>query len=124
MTPALAAVVVLAVLSLLVALAAAREVVRLRPLAEKAAEVAAKAGQAADEAVRLTQAASVSARLLTLQHIAAQAAGVGEQLGSTPADKLQHAMSAARALDMADNQTRDFTDAELRIAIEAHLGRN
>jgi hypothetical protein len=47
--------------------------------------------------------------------------GYAEQLGGTGKQKLTHAIEAAGRLDQADNGKRDFSDAELRIEIEAQL---
>ena len=57
----------------------------------------------------------------TLAGYAKQAVAYGEQFGKTPAEKLEHAMHAARRLDAGDNGKRDWSDAQIRIAIEAHL---
>lgn len=62
-------------------------------------------------------------RGLSLAEIAVRSVAYGEQMGSTPAEKLRHAVGAAQRLDAGDNGKRDFTDAQLRIAIEAELNR-
>ena len=62
-------------------------------------------------------------RSLTLTEVAVRAVAYGEQMGKTPAEKLQHALGAAQRLDAGDNGKRDWTDAQLRIAIEAELQR-
>lgn len=59
----------------------------------------------------------------TLARIADEAVAYAEQMGGKAADKLAHALAAARRLDNDDNGVRDFTDAQLRIAIEAALQR-
>ena len=56
-----------------------------------------------------------------LQSIAAQAVAYAEQLGGTGPAKLAAALEAAQRLDAGDNGRRDFSDAQLRIAIEASL---
>lgn len=58
-----------------------------------------------------------------LAGIADKAVAYAEQMGGKSADKLAHALAAARRLDNDDNGVRDFTDAQLRIAIEAALQR-
>lgn len=58
-----------------------------------------------------------------LVQYAAQAVSAAEQLGGTPGEKLRKALDAARALDAGDNGRRDWSDAQLRIAIEAEVGR-
>lgn len=55
--------------------------------------------------------------------IAAMAIDYAEQMGGTAETKLRHAVGAAQRIDAADNGKRDYNDAELRIAIEAALGR-
>ena len=41
--------------------------------------------------------------------------------GGTGEEKLRHALGAAKRLDEGDNGTRDWSDAQIRIAIEAAL---
>lgn len=53
--------------------------------------------------------------------LAAMASSYAEQMGGTGAEKLAHAISAFQRLDLADNGKRDYSDAEVRIAIEACL---
>lgn len=60
---------------------------------------------------------------LTLAEVAVRAVAYGEQMGKTPEEKLKHAIGAAQRLDAGDNGKRDWTDAQLRIAIEAELQR-
>jgi hypothetical protein len=50
---------------------------------------------------------------------AKQAIAYAEQMGGTNPEKLRHALEAARRLDEGDNGQRDWSDAQLRIAIEA-----
>ena len=62
-------------------------------------------------------------RGLTLAEVAVRAVAYGEQMGKTPEEKLKHAVGAAQRLDAGDNGKRDFSDAQIRIAIEAELAR-
>lgn len=62
-------------------------------------------------------------RGLTLTEIAVRAVAYGEQMGKSPDEKLRHAIGAAQRLDAGDNGKRDWTDAQLRIAVEAELNR-
>lgn len=62
-------------------------------------------------------------RGLTLTEIAVRAVAYGEQMGKSPDEKLRHAIGAAQRLDAGDNGKRDWSDAQLRIAIEAELSR-
>jgi hypothetical protein len=62
-------------------------------------------------------------RSLSLTEVAVRAVGHGAQMGGTNAEKLAHAIHAAQRLDAGDNGKRDFTDAQLRIAIEAEINR-
>lgn len=62
-------------------------------------------------------------RSLTLSQVAVQAVAYGEQMGKTPEEKLRHAVGAAQRLDAGDNGKRDWSDAQIRIAIEAELQR-
>lgn len=55
--------------------------------------------------------------------IAMMAVDYAEQMGGESAQKLAHAIGAAQRIDAADNGKRDFSDAELRIEIEATLAR-
>ena len=87
---------------------------------ESAAQLAAKLEVAQGEAARL---AAKACSPETLAGIAAQACAYAEQTGGTNTEKLRHALEAARRLDADDNAQRDFTDAQLRIAIEAHLSK-
>ena len=63
-------------------------------------------------------------RGLTLAEVAVRAVAYGEQMGKTPEEKLKHAIGAAQRLDAGDNGKRDWSDAQLRIAIEAEIQRN
>lgn len=54
-----------------------------------------------------------------LADIARQAVAYAEQLGGTPAQKRAHALQAARRLDSDDNGSKDYTDAQFRIAFES-----
>lgn len=63
-------------------------------------------------------------RGLTLAEVAVRAVAYGEQMGKTPEEKLKHAIGAAQRLDAGDNGKRDWTDAQLRIAIEAEIQRS
>lgn len=63
-------------------------------------------------------------RGLSLAEIATRAVAYGEQMGKTPAEKLRHAIGAGQRLDAGDNGKRDWTDPQLRVAIEAELNRS
>lgn len=56
-----------------------------------------------------------------LASYAKQAVAYGEQMGGTNEEKLRHALGAAYKLDEGDNGKRDWSDAQIRIAIEAAL---
>lgn len=58
------------------------------------------------------------------EEIASMAVDYAEQMGGDGRQKLTHALGAAQRIDAADNGRRDYSDAELRIAIEACLGRS
>jgi len=60
-------------------------------------------------------------RGLSLTEIAVRAVAYAEQLGGSAPEKLAHAIHAAQRLDAGDNGKRDFSDAQLRITIEAEL---
>ncbi len=62
-------------------------------------------------------------RDLSLTEIAVRAVGYAEQMGPGAYGKLNQALESAKKLDAGDNGRRDFTDAQLRIAIEAELAR-
>lgn len=62
-------------------------------------------------------------RGLTLAEVAVRSVAYGEQMGGTSEEKLRHALGAARRLDEGDNGKRDWSDAQIRIAIEAELRR-
>ncbi len=63
-----------------------------------------------------------SKRSLRLNDLAMMAVDYAEQMGGEPSQKLAHALGAAQRLDMKDGK-RDFSDAELRIVIEATVAR-
>lgn len=65
--------------------------------------------------------AALKKRGLSLTEVAVRAIGHAEQMGGSNAEKLAHAIHAAQRLDAGDNGKRDFSDAQLRIAIEAEL---
>lgn len=52
---------------------------------------------------------------------AKQAVDYAEQMGGTSSEKLRHAIGAGQRLDAGDNGKRDWSDAQIRIAIEAEL---
>jgi len=56
-----------------------------------------------------------------LASYAKQAVAYAEQMGGTSEEKLRHALGAAYKLDEGDNGKRDWSDAQIRIAIEAAL---
>ncbi len=56
-----------------------------------------------------------------LASYAKQAVAYAEQMGGTNEEKLRHALGAAYKLDEGDNGKRDWSDAQIRIAIEAAL---
>ena len=60
-------------------------------------------------------------RGLSLTELAVRAVAYGEQMGKTPEEKLRHAIGAAQRLDAGDNGKRDWSDAQLRIAVEAQV---
>lgn len=62
-------------------------------------------------------------RGLSLTEVGIRAVGHAEQMGGTNPEKLAHAIHAAQRLDAGDNGKRDFTDAQLRIAIESEISR-
>lgn len=62
-------------------------------------------------------------RGLSLTEVAVRAVAYAEQMGKTPEEKLRHAIGAAQRLDAGDNGKRDWSDAQIRIAIEAELNR-
>jgi len=62
-------------------------------------------------------------RGLSLTELAVRAVAYGEQMGKTPEEKLRHAIGAAQRLDAGDNGKRDWSDSQIRIAIEAALAR-
>jgi hypothetical protein len=66
--------------------------------------------------------AKPSRRARKREHYAQQAVAYAKQIGGSHEDKLRHAVESFRQLDMADNGKRDFSDGEIRLAIEAVLG--
>jgi regulator of replication initiation timing len=58
-----------------------------------------------------------------LEEYALQAVAYAEQVGGTNVEKLRHAIEAAQKLDAGDNGRRDWSDAQIRIAIEAALSK-
>ena len=64
-----------------------------------------------------------SRRARRREEIASMSVDYAEQMGGTGGQKLTHAIQAAQRIDSADNGKRDYSDAELRIAIESILGR-
>lgn len=67
-----------------------------------------------------------SRRMRRRAEIATMAVNYARQMATattTNGDKLRAALESAQRLDAADNGKRDYSDAELRIAIEAELGR-
>lgn len=62
-------------------------------------------------------------RGLSLTEVAVRAVAYAEQMGGTNEEKLRHAIGAAQRLDAGDNGKRDWSDAQIRIAIEAELMR-
>ena len=71
------------------------------------------------EALKASKAKAGSAE--TLSSIAQRSVDYAEQMGGDSETKLKTAIAAAKRLDNDDNDLRDFTDAQLRIAIEAVL---
>jgi hypothetical protein len=64
------------------------------------------------------------ARIQLREKYAKDAIAYAEQLGAaTPRTKLDHAVGYFKKLDESDNGHRDFTDAEIRLSIEAELGK-
>lgn len=61
-------------------------------------------------------------RAMRLNEVAMMAVDYAEQMGGSSEEKLRHAVGAAQRLDMKDGK-RDYSDAELRIAIEATVAR-
>lgn len=60
-------------------------------------------------------------KALTLTEVSLRGIAYAEQVGGTSEEKLRHAIHAAQRLDAGDNGKRDYTDAQIRIAIEAEL---
>jgi hypothetical protein len=85
---------------------------------ERLEELQKKYSEAA-EALKAAKAKAGSAE--TLSSIAERAVDYATQMGGSNEDKLRTAVAAAKRLDNDDNDLRDFTDAQLRIAIEAVL---
>lgn len=68
-------------------------------------------------------AATVKVTPQVLEEYAEQAVAYAEQVGGSGAEKLRHAIEAAQKLDAGDNGKRDWSDAQIRIAIEAVLSK-
>ena len=64
-----------------------------------------------------------SNRGLSLTEIAIRSVAYGQQMGGNNMDRLRIALEAAKRLDASDNGVRNFSDAQLRIALEAELNR-
>lgn len=64
-----------------------------------------------------------SKRARRREELASMAVDYAEQMGGDKSQKLAHAIGAAQRIDAADNGKRDYSDAELRIAVEAVLQR-
>lgn len=62
-------------------------------------------------------------RTLTLTEVALRSVAYAEQMGGSPEEKLRHAVHAAQRLDAGDNGKRDWSDAQIRVAIEAEIAR-
>lgn len=58
-----------------------------------------------------------------LASYAKQAVAYAEQMGGTGEEKLRHAIGAVQRNDAGDNGKRDWSDSQIRIAIEAELRR-
>lgn len=56
------------------------------------------------------------------EEIARLAVDYAEQMGGDSRAKLTHAVAAFQRIDAADNGKRDYSDVEVRIAIESALG--
>lgn len=63
-------------------------------------------------------------RGLSLTEIALRAISYTTERGTAQADFINIALHAAQRLDASDNGKRDFTDAQLRIAIDAELHKH
>lgn len=70
-----------------------------------------------------TRGAARGRRVQYRDEMASLACAYAEQMGGARDAKLTHALGAFARIDEADNKRRDYSDAEARIAIEAHLGR-
>lgn len=81
------------------------------------------AGKTASAPVLLRKKHVGEARTALREKYAKDAVAYAEQLGaSTRRTKLDHAVGYFQKMDESDNGHRDFTDAEIRLAIEARLG--
>ncbi|UOF79748.1 hypothetical protein [Caudoviricetes sp.] len=63
-------------------------------------------------------------RGLSLTEIALRSIAYAKSLGTAAADFRQVACHAGSRLDASDNGKRDFTDAQIRIAIDAELHKH
>ena len=63
------------------------------------------------------------ARIHLREKYATDACAYAEQVGGIPSAKLEHALDYFRKVDASDNGVRDFSDTEIRLAVEAHLGK-
>lgn len=63
------------------------------------------------------------ARIQLREKYALDACAYAEQLGGNKQQLLASAIGYFQKIDASDNGQRDFTDAEIRLAIEAHLGK-
>ena len=88
-------------------------------VAEEEAKRLKRALEEAQDALKDARAKLNTGTVLT--NIAGKAAHYAEAIGGTGAEKLATALQAAQRLDADDNGKRDYTDAQLRIAIEAVL---
>lgn len=61
-------------------------------------------------------------RSIRRKEIVKSACAYAEQMGGSPEQKKLHALGYAQIIDKADNGKRDYSDAELSVEIEAHLG--
>jgi hypothetical protein len=62
-------------------------------------------------------------RKLTLTQAAEMAVKSAEQLVKEPKDRLAFAMDVVRKLDLSADARRDWSDAQIRLAVEAEVSR-
>ena len=62
-------------------------------------------------------------RKLTLAQAAEMAVKSAEQLVKEPKDRLAFALDVVRKLDLAADAKRDWSDAQIRLAVEAEVQR-